>query len=67
VRRLCKDFADDNDPKYESAHIYFTSHLPDELLFSIRNVRLPALALSVPSTLKLARRAALWYQKVECV
>jgi len=33
------DFADVDDPKYEAAHIYLTSHIMDEALFPIKQHR----------------------------
>lgn len=41
MRQLCRDFGNENEPKYEAAHVYFTSNAKDAVLFSIKTVTMP--------------------------
>ena len=36
MQRIAADFANADDPKYDAAHIYPTSHIPDEVLFPLK-------------------------------
>lgn len=48
INRLKKDFHDETKPQYAAVHIYFTSHLSNELVFSLKQVSLRLLlSLSV--------------------
>jgi hypothetical protein len=38
VQRLKQDFADPAHPMYAAAHVYFTSHLPNDLSYALRQV-----------------------------
>ena len=37
MKRICDDFANPRDPKYDAAHIFLTSHISDEVLFPVKN------------------------------
>jgi len=39
MKRICADFADPAEPKYDAAHIFLTSRISDEALFPIKQSR----------------------------
>ena len=39
MKRICADFANPDDPMYDAAHIFLTSHITDEALFPVKQCR----------------------------
>jgi len=54
VKRIRNDFAQEGKPLYAAAHIYFTSHVEDEVLFIIKTVQCIFTSRNLHHTFSLA-------------